>query len=92
MERTPLMAQTFAWAQSVAADLGMSLLEGASGGGSDANFTAALGIPTLDGLGVVGDGAHSVNEHVLLASLPERASLLASLLQAAPSLSLEIGD
>lgn len=86
MERTPLMARTFAWAQSVAAELDMTLLEGASGGGSDANFTAALGIPTLDGLGAVGDGAHSVDEHVILTSLPERAALLAALLRAAPNL------
>jgi glutamate carboxypeptidase len=86
MERTPRMAQTFAWAQAVASELGMTLLEGASGGGSDANFTAALGVPTLDGLGVVGDGAHSIHEHALLTSLPERAALLAALLRAAPAL------
>ncbi len=83
MERTPLIAQTFAWAQSVAAGLGITLLEGATGGGSDANFTAALGVPTLDGLGVVGDGAHAVNEHAVLSSLPQRAALLAALLSAA---------
>ncbi len=88
MERTPLMAQTFAWAQSVAAGLGITLLEGATGGGSDANFTAALGIPTLDGLGVVGDGAHAVHEHAVLSSLPQQAALLAALISAAPNLNL----
>lgn len=83
MERNELMVQTFAWAQSVAARIGFRLREGATGGGSDANFTAALNIPTLDGLGAVGDGAHAVNEHVLLASLPERTALVAALLLAA---------
>ena len=51
-----------------------------AGGGSDGNFTAALGIPTLDGLGAVGDGAHSLREHVLINTMPERAALLAALL------------
>ncbi len=50
------------------------------GGGSDGNFTAALGVPTLDGLGAVGDGAHSPDEHVMIAALPKRAALLAGLL------------
>jgi glutamate carboxypeptidase len=58
----------------------LRLDECAVGGGSDGCFTAALGVPTLDGLGGVGDGAHSANEHVLLRALPERAALLASLL------------
>jgi glutamate carboxypeptidase len=50
------------------------------GGGSDGNFTAALGVPTLDGLGATGNGAHSAVEHVIVRSLPERAALLAGLL------------
>ena len=50
-----------------------------TGGGSDGNFTSALGIPTLDGLGAVGDGAHSPREHVVIRHLPERAALLAGL-------------
>jgi len=54
--------------------------EGTAGGGSDGNFTAALGIPTLDGLGAVGDGAHSPGEYILARSMPERAALLAALL------------
>jgi glutamate carboxypeptidase len=50
------------------------------GGGSDGNFTAALGVPTLDGLGAVGDGAHAEGEHVLVPTMPERAALLAALI------------
>jgi glutamate carboxypeptidase len=60
--------------------MGVRLGEAATGGGSDGNFTAALGVPTLDGLGAVGDGAHSLQEHVVIRALPERAALLAGLL------------
>jgi glutamate carboxypeptidase len=60
--------------------LGMRLEEAATGGGSDGNFTAALGVPTLDGLGGVGDGAHARHEHILISELPRRAALLAALL------------
>lgn len=70
----------FTRAKSLAAQMGFSLGEAAAGGGSDGNFTAALGIPTLDGLGAVGDGAHSTHEHVLLKAMPQRAALLAALL------------
>lgn len=80
MERNARMLATFAHACTVAAAHGIELSQGKSGGGSDANFTAALGIPTLDGLGAVGNGAHAVDEHVILSSLPERAALLAALL------------
>lgn len=80
MERDARMLATFAHACAVAAAHGIELAQGKSGGGSDANFTAALGIPTLDGLGAVGNGAHAVDEHVILSSLPERAALLAALL------------
>ena len=73
-------AALFARAKSLAAQMGISLGEAAAGGGSDGNFTAALGIPTLDGLGAVGDGAHSTHEHVVLKTMPERAALLAALL------------
>ena len=51
-----------------------------TGGGSDGNFTAALGVPTLDGLGAMGDGAHAEHEHILLSHLPERTAFLAALL------------
>lgn len=72
----------FRRAKSLAAQMGLSIGECTVGGGSDGNLTAALGIPTLDGLGAVGDGAHSTQEHILTRSLPERAALLAALLTA----------
>ena len=70
----------FARAQLLAKEMNLSLGECTVGGGSDGNFTAALGIPTLDGLGAVGDGAHSSREHVLINTMPTRAALLAALL------------
>ncbi|PYU72626.1 MAG: peptidase M20 [Acidobacteria bacterium] len=70
----------FARAKSLAKQMNLSLGECTVGGGSDGNFTAALGIPTLDGLGAVGDGAHSAREHVLTNAMPGRAALLAALL------------
>jgi glutamate carboxypeptidase len=80
MERTPGVARLYGVARSVASELGFDLAEGATGGASDGNFTAALGVPTLDGLGAVGDGAHATDEHVEIASLPRRAALLAGLM------------
>jgi len=80
LERTPAVRDLFARAQSSMREMGLPLGEASTGGGSDGNFTAALGIPTLDGLGAVGDGAHSPREHVLVRALPERAALLAALL------------
>lgn len=73
-------AGLFSRARQLAKQLGFSMGECLAGGGSDGNFTAALGIPTLDGLGAVGEGAHSTDEQVILASLPQRAALLAGLL------------
>jgi glutamate carboxypeptidase len=73
-------ATLFARAQLLAMQMNLSLDECTVGGGSDGNFTAALGIPTLDGLGAVGDGAHSAHEHVLVNTMPTRAALLAALL------------
>jgi glutamate carboxypeptidase len=73
-------AALFARAKSLAAQMGLPLGECVAGGGSDGNLTAALGIPTLDGLGAVGDGAHSAYEHILINTMPARAALLASLL------------
>jgi glutamate carboxypeptidase len=67
-------------ARSIGRQMGLSLGEAAAGGGSDGNFTAALGVPTLDGMGAVGDGAHSAHEHVLAKTMPQRAALLAALL------------
>ena len=70
----------FTRAKSLAAQINLCLGECVVGGGSDGNLTAALGIPTLDGLGAVGDGAHSTHEHILTAAMPIRAALLAALL------------
>src|SRR5262249_39574241 len=81
MERTSETARLFEIARSVAAELGIDLKEGSTGGASDGNLTSALGIPTLDGLGPVGDGAHSVDEYIEIDSLPERAALIAGLIQ-----------
>jgi glutamate carboxypeptidase len=67
-------------AKKLSRQMGIELKDSFVGGGSDGNFTAALGIPTLDGLGGVGEGAHSENENVVIRALPERAALLAGLL------------
>jgi glutamate carboxypeptidase len=83
MERTAGVAGLYAKAVGIARDLGWRLGEAAVGGGSDGNFTAGLGIPTLDGLGGVGDGAHAVHEHILISELPRRAALLARLIESA---------
>lgn len=80
MERTAGVAALFALAQEAGAALQQSISEGATGGGSDGNFCAALGIPTLDGLGALGDGAHALHEHVLVPALVPRATLIAALL------------
>jgi glutamate carboxypeptidase len=83
-DRPPLerkmSASLFARAQLLAKQMNLALDECTVGGGSDGNFTAALGIPTLDGLGAVGDGAHSSREHILVNTMPVRAALLAALL------------
>ena len=80
LERTAQVVALFELASAIAADMGVTLTEGATGGGSDGNFTAALGIPTLDGLGAEGDGAHALHEHVLVESLAFRAALVAGLI------------
>lgn len=80
LERSAGVVRLFEMARGVAGEMGLSLAEGAAGGGSDGNFTAALGVPTLDGLGAVGDGAHAVHEHVEIAALGPRAALIAGLL------------
>ncbi len=79
MERK-VSAALFSLARSLAAQMGLSIGECVAGGGSDGNLTAALGVPTLDGLGAVGDGAHSAHEHVIAKTMPQRAALLAALL------------
>jgi glutamate carboxypeptidase len=80
MERNERMVQTFMQAKEIAARHGLDLKEAGSGGASDGNYTAALGTPTLDGLGPIGDGAHSEREHILIDSLPTSATLIAALL------------
>ena len=79
MERTLPIANLFYKARALAAELGFSLGESSTGGGSDGNFTAALGVPTLDGLGAVGEGAHAANESILLSEITKRTALLAAL-------------
>lgn len=81
MERSPQIAALFTHAKALAADLGFDLLEASTGGGSDGNFTAALGVPTIDGLGAVGNGAHSVDEYLMIDELPRRTALLVRLLE-----------
>lgn len=80
MERTAAIGKLFRQARGFAAELGVDLEESATGGGSDGNFTAALGIPTLDGLGAVGEGAHASNESILVGRIADRTALLAMLL------------
>ena len=79
MERTREIAALFKTARSLAAELGVDLQESTSGGGSDGNFTAALGVPTLDGIGAVGEGAHTPTESILVDRMSDRAALLAKL-------------
>jgi glutamate carboxypeptidase len=71
----------YARAKAIAADIGFELPHAQHGGGSDGNFTGALGVPTLDGLGVMGNGAHTHEEHILVSSLVPRATLLARLVE-----------
>ena len=80
MERTPGVARLYALAEKVGEELGQRVAEGGTGGGSDGNFCAALGVPTLDGLGALGDGAHALHEHVLVSALVPRATFLGALL------------
>jgi glutamate carboxypeptidase len=82
MERTAGVRKLFGLARTLAADIGVDLEESSTGGGSDGNFTAALGIPTLDGLGAVGEGAHAPNESLLVDRIADRTALLAKLIAA----------
>lgn len=81
LERTTEVIALYQKARSLAAVLGMDLGEGSTGGGSDGSYTAAMGIPTLDGLGVEGDGAHALHEHIVVDDIPRRAALLTMLIQ-----------
>jgi glutamate carboxypeptidase len=81
LERSTGVIALYEQARALAAELGFELEEGATGGGSDGCFTAAIGIPTLDGLGVDGGGAHSTDEHILLTDLAPRVALVRRLLE-----------
>jgi len=83
MERKAGTIALFRKARGLAGEMGFVLEEAATGGGSDGNFTAALGVPTLDGMGAVGAGAHAAHEHVVKAHLVERTALLAGMIAAA---------
>jgi glutamate carboxypeptidase len=80
LERTAAVQKLFRHARGLMASMGLKLDEASTGGASDGNFTGALGIPTLDGLGAVGDGAHTPHENVVIRALPARAALIAGLL------------
>ena len=80
MERTPGTAKLFEKARAFAAEIGIHLDEAATGGASDGNFTSALGVATLDGMGAVGEGAHAITESVVMEHLPPRTALLAAML------------
>jgi glutamate carboxypeptidase len=79
MERSAGVRKLFQTAHELAAQLGVTLEDSSSGGGSDGNFTAALGVPTLDGLGAVGEGAHAPHESILIDRIADRTALLAKL-------------
>lgn len=81
LERTHAVVELFGKAQQAASELGWQLEEGSTGGGSDGSFTAALGVPTLDGLGIDGHGAHAVDEHILLEDFPRKTATLGRLIE-----------
>jgi glutamate carboxypeptidase len=83
MERTEGVAALYEKAREIARETGWKLDEAAVGGGSDGNFTAGVGIPTLDGMGAVGEGAHAVHEHIVISEMPRRALLLAAMIEQA---------
>ncbi len=80
MERKAGTIALFKKARALASEIGFALEEAATGGGSDGNFTAALGVPTLDGMGAVGDGAHAAHESVIIEHLVPRTALLAAMI------------
>ncbi len=85
MERRSGTVRLYRQAQALAAEMGFTLPEASTGGGSDGNFTSALGVPTLDGMGAVGEGAHAAHESVFLEHLAPRTALLAGMLAIEPA-------
>lgn len=83
MERNAGVVALYKKAKAIARHIHWRLEEAAVGGGSDGNFTAGIGIPTLDGMGAVGEGAHAVHEHIVISELPRRALLLAGMIESA---------
>lgn len=83
MERNAGVIALYKKAKTLAAHINWKLEEAAVGGGSDGNFTAGIGIPTLDGMGALGDGAHAIHEHIIISELPRRALLLAGMIESA---------
>lgn len=83
MERNAGVIALYKKARALAAHINWKLEEAAVGGGSDGNFTAGIGIPTLDGMGALGDGAHAIHEHIIISELPRRALLLAGMIESA---------
>jgi glutamate carboxypeptidase len=81
MERDATMEASYNQLRAICAKMGIDLPEEGSGGGSDGNITSALGIPTLDGLGPMGEGAHAVHEQVYISSLPARVAMLDALIR-----------
>jgi len=81
LERTDGVVELYGRVRAIASELGFDLGEGSTGGGSDGCYTAALGIPTLDGLGVGGGGAHAADEHIIVSDLPRRIALLVRVLE-----------
>jgi glutamate carboxypeptidase len=80
LERTAKVEELYSHARTLATLLNFDLREASVGGGSDGNFVAAKGVPVLDGLGVQGDGAHAVHEHIIVDDIPVRGALLAALI------------
>ncbi len=81
LERDEKMLRAFAQVKQIGDSIGVAVREGGSGGASDGNFTSAIGVPTLDGMGPTGAGLHAVHEHVLLSSVPEKVALIAAMLK-----------
>jgi len=80
MERTAAVAELFDRVRTIGASFDYEVGETQVGGASDGNFIAALGVPVLDGLGIAGDGAHRLDEHILIDDIPKRATLVTSML------------